>query len=146
MALCLVLLSQHCVRPCLATCRLQLDLYVYDSNAVSHPEVVLNALRGFYSEGLFTDIALQCSSGNFPYCHKVALCARSSYFRVMFTADMTERTNSRVRYVLVCERRGEEGVIMDGLCQLKKLERLYSMPHCHLQAISLDPPCASVSA
>ncbi|XP_037646043.1 kelch-like protein 23 [Sebastes umbrosus] len=77
------------------------DLYEYDFHDVSHPEEVLDALRGFYSEGLFTDIALQCSSGQVLHCHKVALCARSSYFRVMFTADMRERTNSLVRLPVV---------------------------------------------
>lgn len=73
--------------------------YVYEFHDVSHPEEVLDALRSFYSEDLFTDIALQCSSGQVLRCHKVALCARSSYFRVMFTADMRERTNGLVRYV-----------------------------------------------
>ncbi|XP_076592725.1 kelch-like protein 23 [Chaetodon auriga] len=77
------------------------DLYVYDFHDVSHSEEVLDALRGFYSEGLFTDIALQCSSGQVLHCHKVALCARSSYFRVMFTVDMRERTNSLVRLPVV---------------------------------------------
>ncbi|XP_070687413.1 kelch-like protein 23 [Pempheris klunzingeri] len=77
------------------------DPYVYDFHDVSHPEAVLDALRGFYSEGLFTDIALQCSSGQVLHCHKVALCARSSYFRAMFTADMKERTNSLVRLPVV---------------------------------------------
>ncbi|KAA8596014.1 hypothetical protein FQN60_011305, partial [Etheostoma spectabile] len=77
------------------------ELYAYDFHDVSHPEEVLGALRGFYSEGLFTDIALQCSSGQVLRCHKVALCARSSYFRVMFTADMRERTDSLVRLPVV---------------------------------------------
>ncbi|KAG8001331.1 Kelch-like protein 23, partial [Nibea albiflora] len=77
------------------------DLYTYDFHDASHPEELLAALRGFYSEGLFTDIALQCSSGQVLHCHKVALCARSSYFRVMFTADMRERTNSLVRLPVV---------------------------------------------
>ncbi|XP_078112192.1 kelch-like protein 23 [Sander vitreus] len=77
------------------------ELYVYDFHDVSHPEEVLGALRGFYSEGLFTDIALQCSSGQVIHCHKVALCARSSYFKVMFTADMRERIDSLVRLPVV---------------------------------------------
>ncbi|XP_059202663.1 kelch-like protein 23 [Centropristis striata] len=77
------------------------DLYVYDFHDVSHTEELLGALQGFYSEGLFTDIALQCSSGQVLHCHKVALCARSSYFRVMFTADMKERTNSLIRLPVV---------------------------------------------
>ncbi|XP_035538103.1 kelch-like protein 23 [Morone saxatilis] len=84
-----------------ATPRRSQDLYSYDFHDVSHPEEVLDALRSFYSDGLFTDIALQCSSGQVLRCHKVALCARSSYFRVMFTADMKERTDSLVRLPVV---------------------------------------------
>ncbi|XP_071752315.2 kelch-like protein 23 [Centroberyx gerrardi] len=77
------------------------ELYMYDFCDASHPEELLDALRGFYAEDLFTDIALQCTSGQVLRCHKVALCARSSYFRVMFTVDMRERTNSLVRLPIV---------------------------------------------
>ncbi|XP_055769706.1 kelch-like protein 23 [Salvelinus fontinalis] len=71
--------------------------YTYDFCDLTHPTEVLEALREYYTEGLFTDIALQCSTGEVFHCHKVALCSRSSYFRAMFTADMKERSHSVVR-------------------------------------------------
>lgn len=110
---------------------------------MGHPEEVLDALRGFYSKGLSTDIGLQFTSNEVLHCWRVALCAHSSYLRVMFTAAM--RTNSFVRYVWICERQREDEVIMDWLCQLQRLKYSYSVPHCHLRAISIDPPCASAS-
>ncbi|XP_046887086.1 kelch-like protein 23 [Hypomesus transpacificus] len=73
------------------------DEYTYDFCDAAHPYEVLDALQGFYTQGLFTDIALQGSAGIVLHCHKVALCARSSYFRVMFTADMREKTNSLIK-------------------------------------------------
>ena len=81
---------------------------MYGFPDVSHPEEG-DASRGFCSDGLYSDIALQCSSGHFLNCHKLTLFAYSSYFRVIFTADMREGTNSLVSYVLVCksgERKG----------------------------------------
>ncbi|KAM3877101.1 kelch-like protein 23 [Diretmus argenteus] len=84
-----------------ASARRPEELYTYDFCDASHPEEMLGALQAFYAEGLFTDIALQSSSGQVLRCHKVALCARSSYFRVMFTTDMRERMNSLVRLPVV---------------------------------------------
>uniref|UniRef100_A0A3Q3IZR7 BTB domain-containing protein n=1 Tax=Monopterus albus TaxID=43700 RepID=A0A3Q3IZR7_MONAL len=52
----------------------------------------------FYISGLFTDVALQCGeSGQVFHCHRALLSARSSYFKVMFTADMRERSNSVIK-------------------------------------------------
>lgn len=79
--------------------RRQQDLYMYNFHDASHPDVMLDAWRGFYSDGLFTDTDLWCSSGQVLHCHKVMLYACSSFFRVMFTAYMKERTNSLVWYV-----------------------------------------------
>eukprot|EP00064_Thunnus_orientalis_P012437 superscaffoldBa00001906_g12472 len=76
--------------------RRQQDLYMYNFHDASHPDVMLDAWRGFYSDGLFTDTDLWCSSGQVLHCHKVMLYACSSFFRVMFTAYMKERTNSLV--------------------------------------------------
>ncbi|MFT7808532.1 kelch-like protein 23-like [Arapaima gigas] len=73
------------------------ESYIYDFCDVNHPAELLNALREFYVSHLFTDITLQCATGQVFHCHKAALSARSSYFRVMFTADMRERSNSIIK-------------------------------------------------
>ncbi|XP_043931433.1 kelch-like protein 23 [Protopterus annectens] len=71
--------------------------YTYDFNDPCHSESFLDAFRQFYSEGLFTDIVLHCSSGQFFQCHRVALAACSTYFKVMFTADMKEKSNNEIK-------------------------------------------------
>ncbi|XP_052004881.1 kelch-like protein 23 isoform X2 [Xyrauchen texanus] len=65
--------------------------YSYEFCDATHSSEVLDALHDFQTRGLFTDITLQCSSGEVFHCHKAVLSARSSYFRVMFTLDMRER-------------------------------------------------------
>ncbi|XP_051566869.1 kelch-like protein 23 [Myxocyprinus asiaticus] len=65
--------------------------YSYEFCDAAHSSEVLDALHDFQTRGLFTDITLQCSSGEVFHCHKAVLSARSSYFRVMFTLDMRER-------------------------------------------------------
>lgn len=78
--------------------------YVYDFCDIPHPSELLDALKDFYTSGLFTDISLQCATGQVFSCHKVALAARSSYFKVMFTADMKERSNDLIKLIGVdCE-------------------------------------------
>ncbi|XP_029544876.1 kelch-like protein 23 isoform X1 [Oncorhynchus nerka] len=71
--------------------------YIYDFCDIAHPNELLDALREFYLGGIFTDITLQCATGQVFYCHKAALSARSSYFKVMFTADMKERSNNLIK-------------------------------------------------
>ncbi|KAJ8416838.1 hypothetical protein AAFF_G00327160 [Aldrovandia affinis] len=73
------------------------ESYTYDFCDVTHPAELLEALREFYVNGLFTDITLQCATGQAFRCHKAVLSARSSYFKVMFTADMRERSNSLIK-------------------------------------------------
>lgn len=76
----------------------QSEIYTYDFCDCDHPAELLDALRHFYMSGLFTDVALQCGeSGQVFHCHKALLSARSSYFKVMFTADMRERSNSVIK-------------------------------------------------
>lgn len=76
----------------------QAEIYTYDFCDGDHPAELLDALRHFYISGLFTDVALQCGeSGQVFHCHKALLSARSSYFKVMFTADMKERSNSVIK-------------------------------------------------
>lgn len=73
------------------------ESYTHDFCDRDHPAELLDALRHFYTSGLFTDVALQCGeSGQVFRCHRALLAARSSYFKVMFTADMRERSNSVV--------------------------------------------------
>ncbi|KAG9329819.1 hypothetical protein JZ751_028928 [Albula glossodonta] len=73
------------------------ESYTYDFCDTSHPAELLAALRGFYMEGLFTDVTLQSGTGRTFCCHRAALAAGSLYFRVMFTADMRERSDSLVQ-------------------------------------------------
>lgn len=69
------------------------EIYSYEFCDGDHPAELLDALRHFYINGLFTDVSLQCGeSGQVFHCHKAMLSARSSYFKVMFTADMRERS------------------------------------------------------
>ncbi|KAM3606987.1 uncharacterized protein V6R79_000258 [Siganus canaliculatus] len=76
----------------------QSEIYTYDFCDGDHATELLQALRHFYISGLFTDVTLQCGeSGQMFHCHKALLSARSSYFKVMFTADMRERTNSVIK-------------------------------------------------
>ncbi|XP_076858786.1 kelch-like protein 23 [Brachyhypopomus gauderio] len=69
------------------------ECYTYEFCDSSHPSEVLDALHGFYSRGLFTDITLRTCTGQLFHCHKAVLSARSSYFKVMFTLDMRERSH-----------------------------------------------------
>uniref|UniRef100_UPI0037E89D77 kelch-like protein 23 n=1 Tax=Semicossyphus pulcher TaxID=241346 RepID=UPI0037E89D77 len=74
------------------------EIYTYDFCDGDHAAELLDALRHFYISGMFTDVSLQCGdSGQVFNCHKALLSARSSYFKVMFTADMRERSNSVIK-------------------------------------------------
>ncbi|XP_062313869.1 kelch-like protein 23 [Osmerus eperlanus] len=73
------------------------DDYIYDFCDIPHPTYLLDSLKDFYANGFFTDITLQCATGQVFNCHKVALSACSSYFKVMFTADMKERSNNLIK-------------------------------------------------
>lgn len=72
------------------------ESYTYEFCDTTHPKELLDMLREFYTCGLFTDIALKCASGKIYRCHKAVLSARSSYFRVMFTLDMRERSDELI--------------------------------------------------
>ncbi|XP_026876903.2 kelch-like protein 23 isoform X1 [Electrophorus electricus] len=69
------------------------ECYTYEFCDYSHSSEVLDALQGFYTSGLFTDITLRCCTGQLFHCHKAVLSARSAYFKVMFTLDMKERSH-----------------------------------------------------
>ncbi|KAF7660296.1 hypothetical protein LDENG_00284950 [Lucifuga dentata] len=74
------------------------EIYTYDFCDREHPSQLLDALRQFYISGAFTDVTLQCAeSGQVFPCHKAVLSARSSYFKVMFTADMREKSTSVIK-------------------------------------------------
>ncbi|KAM4559235.1 kelch-like protein 23 [Odontesthes bonariensis] len=81
------------------------EIYTYDFSDGDHAAELMVALRHFYVSGLFSDVTLQCGdSGQVFHCHKALLAARSSYFKVMFTADMRERSNSVIKLTGVdCE-------------------------------------------
>lgn len=113
--------------------------YMYDFQDVSLAEE-LCAPRGFYSEGLFTDIDLLWPGPALP--QGGTLCTQL-ILHVMFTADMRERTNSLSgMYERVREREMKGSSWFDYAC----LSNSYWMPHCHLQAISIDPPRAPASS
>lgn len=79
------------------SCR-QDEIYTYDFCDGDHAAELLDALGQFYISGLFTDVTLQCGeSGQVFHCHRALLSARSSYFKVMFTADMRERSNGVIK-------------------------------------------------
>ncbi|XP_038157121.1 kelch-like protein 23 [Cyprinodon tularosa] len=74
------------------------EIYTYDFCDGEHPAELLEALRHFYIRGLFTDVTLQCGeSAQVFHCHRALLAARSSYFKVMFTADMRERSDRVIK-------------------------------------------------
>uniref|UniRef100_A0A8C5R905 Kelch like family member 23 n=1 Tax=Leptobrachium leishanense TaxID=445787 RepID=A0A8C5R905_9ANUR len=73
------------------------DDYCFIYNDQTHHVDFLDSFRTFYKEGLFTDVTLVSSCGEVFQCHKAALAACSHYFKVMFTADMKERSNSQVK-------------------------------------------------
>ncbi|XP_005997689.1 kelch-like protein 23 isoform X1 [Latimeria chalumnae] len=75
--------------------------YSYDYNDPSHPLDFLEAFKEFYLDGLFTDITLQCASGEIFNCHKAALAACSTYFKIMFTADMREKSNTVIKLSVI---------------------------------------------
>lgn len=78
--------------------RQQDEDYTYDFCDEGHAAGLLCALRQFYVSGLFTDVTLQCGeSGQVFHCHRALLSAHSSYFKVMFTADMKERSNRAIK-------------------------------------------------
>uniref|UniRef100_A0A8C6UNA2 Kelch like family member 23 n=1 Tax=Neogobius melanostomus TaxID=47308 RepID=A0A8C6UNA2_9GOBI len=76
----------------------QSDLYTYDYIDSAHPNELLDALGHFYLAGAFTDVTLKCGeSGQVFHCHRAVLSARSAYFKVMFTSDMKERSDSVIK-------------------------------------------------
>ncbi|XP_077437116.1 kelch-like protein 23 [Vanacampus margaritifer] len=77
----------------------QNEVYTYEFCDPDHPAELLDALRHFYLNGLFTDVTLQCADDSVRVfrCHKALLSARSSYFQAMFTSDMKERSNSVIK-------------------------------------------------
>ncbi|XP_034042820.1 kelch-like protein 23 isoform X2 [Thalassophryne amazonica] len=75
----------------------QTDIYTYNYCDTDYPTKLLDALKQLYISGMFTDVTLQCAdSQQVFHCHKLLLSARSSYFEVMFTADMRERSDSTI--------------------------------------------------
>lgn len=59
------------------------------------PKELVDNLHRFRNENLFTDISIYVDGVEFP-CHKVILCASSTYFRTMFTCDLKESRLGKV--------------------------------------------------
>lgn len=55
----------------------------------------LQNLFKFKNENLFTDVSIYVDGIEFP-CHKVVLCAASSYFKAMFSCDLRESRLGKV--------------------------------------------------
>ncbi|KAF7709676.1 kelch-like protein 23 [Silurus meridionalis] len=85
------------------------ESYTYEFCDEDHPSETLRALLEFYACGLFTDITLQCCTGQMFHCHKALLSACSAYFKVMFTSDMKERSN------IIINLSGIDGEILSAL-------------------------------
>jgi hypothetical protein len=56
---------------------------------------IINNLLTFRNENLFTDISIYVEGVEFA-CHKVLLCAASTYFRAMFSCDLKESRLGKV--------------------------------------------------
>ncbi|MEE6489555.1 hypothetical protein FKM82_015612 [Ascaphus truei] len=83
--------------------------YCFIYNDPTHHVDILESFRTFYKEGLFTDVTLVSSSGKVFHCHKAALAASSNYFKVMFTADMKEKSKNQIKLS------GIDHIILDSL-------------------------------
>lgn len=57
-------------------------------------ETIENLFK-FKNENLFTDVHIYVEGVEFP-CHKVILCAASSYFKAMFSCDLKESRHGKV--------------------------------------------------
>ncbi|XP_067890660.1 kelch-like protein 23 [Heterodontus francisci] len=73
------------------------EQYTYEFKDTKHSAEFLDAFKEFYRNELFTDITLECFSGRLFHCHKVALAACSTYFKIMFTADMREKATKIIK-------------------------------------------------
>ncbi|XP_053554391.1 kelch-like protein 23 [Bombina bombina] len=71
--------------------------YCFIYNDPTHHADVLDSFLAFYKEGLFTDVTLVSSTGKVFHCHKAVLAACSNYFKVMFTADMKEKSKTQIK-------------------------------------------------
>ncbi|XP_072435377.1 kelch-like protein 23 isoform X1 [Chiloscyllium punctatum] len=71
--------------------------YIYEFKDTYHSAEFLDAFKEFYWNQLFTDITLESFSGQLFHCHKVALAACSTYFKIMFTADMREKATRIIK-------------------------------------------------
>jgi hypothetical protein len=71
------------------------SLVTNDEDSSSPLAELIDTLLKFRNENLFTDISIYVEGVEFP-CHKVILCASSSYFRAMFTCDLRESRLGKV--------------------------------------------------
>ncbi|CAN9497777.1 unnamed protein product [Ophioblennius macclurei] len=124
---------------------IQTEIYTYDFCDGDHPERLLHALRHFYIGGLFTDVTLQCGeSGRQFRCHKALLSACSSYFKVMFTTDMRERSDSVIKLAGIdCEILGTlvEYVYTAQVCMTKSNVQSLLEAASLLQFLSVKQAC-----
>ncbi|KAK7939550.1 hypothetical protein WMY93_002876 [Mugilogobius chulae] len=74
------------------------DVYAYDYTDSAHPNELLDTLRTFYLTGAFTDVTLQCAeSGQVFSLPQSCTLGPQLVFKVMFTADMKERTDNVIK-------------------------------------------------
>ncbi|XP_065120830.1 kelch-like protein 24 [Paramisgurnus dabryanus] len=62
----------------------------------TYAEQILQMLNQYRRSGTFTDVVLQVDGCEFP-CHRVTLCASSSYFRSMFSGHFRESAQAEVK-------------------------------------------------
>ncbi|XP_028292565.1 kelch-like protein 23 [Gouania willdenowi] len=123
----------------------QTNIYTFDFSDGDHPAKLLDAFRDFYIRGVFTDISLQSGdTGQLFHCHKVLLSACSSYFRVMFTTDMRERSDRVVTLSTVSTHVLEsllDFIYTSRICITKMNVQSLLEAADHLQFLSVKQAC-----
>ncbi|XP_072173753.1 kelch-like protein 24 [Diadema setosum] len=72
------------------------DKYQFEDN--KHVAEVVHGLKSLYEQGALVDVTLIVDDEEFP-CHKCVLAASSPYFNAMFTTNLAESRQSKIRLI-----------------------------------------------
>eukprot|EP00057_Strongylocentrotus_purpuratus_P015540 XP_011670014.1 PREDICTED: LOW QUALITY PROTEIN: kelch-like protein 2 [Strongylocentrotus purpuratus] len=72
------------------------DKYKFEDN--KHVSEVVHGLKSLYEQGALVDVTLIVDDEEFP-CHKCVLAASSPYFNAMFTTNLAESRQSKIRLI-----------------------------------------------
>ena len=72
------------------------DKYQFEDN--KHVSEVVHGLKALYESGSLVDVTLIVDDEEFP-CHKCVLAASSPYFNAMFTTNLAESRQSKIRLI-----------------------------------------------